>query len=134
MSVAAIRAALESALAAVTPTIATAWENAEFTPTPGTPYQRVYVLFAEPANTEISRSYMEQGFMQVSLAYPLNGGPGPAAARAELLRSIFYRGRSLLAAGVTTTIERTPEIAPGQFDGDRYVVPVRIRFFAHIPV
>lgn len=132
MSVTAIRAALETALAAMTPALATAYENAAFTPVAGTPYQAVAVLFARPSNTENAPSHMELGFMQVTLRYPVNTGPGAAAARAELIRTAFPRGRTVISSGIKTTISDTPEIMPGYVDGDRWAVPVRIRFFAHI--
>ena len=54
-----------------------------------------------------------------------------AEARAELIRDTFYRGRTFTASGVSVTIERTPEIAPAITEPDRYVVPVRVRFFAN---
>lgn len=133
MSAVLVRAALEVALATMAPPLATAYENAPFTPVAGAPYQRANVLFAEPANLEMgSARYTEQGYLQVSLAYPLNAGPAAATARAELLRSTFYRGASFSSGSVTVHIEKTPEIAPGRVEEDRFVVPVKIRFFAHI--
>ena len=69
---------------------------------------------------------------KVSLAYPLGAGPSAATTRAELIRSTFYRGASFTSGGVTVTISRTPEIAPGRVEEDRWVVPVRVRFHAHI--
>lgn len=131
MSLVLVRSALEVALAAMTPAISTAYENAPFTPVAGTPYQRVFLMAAEPANPEMGRFTRDQGILQVSLAYPLNAGPAAATARAELIRDTFYRGLSLTSGGIVTTIERTPEIAPGRVEEDRWVVPVRIRFFAN---
>lgn len=128
-----VRAALEVALAAMSPALGTAWENVPYSPVTGTPYQRVNLLLAEPANDEIGGGiYMEQGFMQVSLAYPLDTGSAAAAARADLIRSTFHRGASFSASGVTVNIERTPEIAPARIEEDRYVLPVKVRFYAHI--
>lgn len=134
MSALLVRAALETALAAMSPPLATAWENVPYAPVQGTPYQRATVLLAEPVNSEIGRQglHMEQGFMQVDLAYPLNAGTHDAITRAELIRTTFYRGASFTASGVTVNIERTPEIAPGRVEADRFVIPVRIRFYAHI--
>ncbi len=131
MSLLAVRNALETALNAMSPALATAWENAPYTPINGTAYQRVYMLAAEPENPEMGRHVIERGFLQVSLCYPLDAGPNAAMARAELIRSTFPRGAAFSASGVTTQIERTPEIAPAQIEDDRYVVPVRVRFFAH---
>lgn len=134
MSALKVRNALETALNGMSPALATAWENHAYTPVAGTPFQRVTVLLAEPVNAEIGRSglYMEQGFMQVDLAYPLNAGANAATTRAELIRTTFYRGASFTASGVTVTVERTPEIMPGRVDEDRFVVPVRVRFYAHV--
>ena len=133
MSALAVRAALEVALAAINPSLATAYENTPFAPAVGTAYQRVTLLLAEPANDEIGGGiYREEGFLQVDLAYPLDAGPKAATERAELLRTTFHRGASFTALGVTVNIERTPEIAPGRVEEDRFVLPVRIRFYAHI--
>lgn len=133
MSALAVRAALEVALAAMSPALATEWENSDsYTPVVGTPYQSAYVMFAQPDNPEMGGLYTEQGIFQITLRYPLGAGTSAAATRAELIRTTFYRGAAFTASGVTVTIQRTPEIAPGRVEDDRFVVPVRIRFFAHI--
>ena len=103
-------------------------------PVAGTAYQRVNVLFAEPDNAEMTASYTERGFMQVTLCYPADKGPGPAETRAELIRTAFKRGSSFTASGVTTRIVRTPEIRPAFNVGDRFCVPVRVRFEASVQV
>lgn len=134
MSMVAIRAALEVALAAISPAMPTAWENSAYQPVVGTAYQRVYLLPAPPDDIEIGRQglRLEQGILQVSLAYPLGTGPKAASDRALLIQQTFFRGASFTASGVTVCIERTPEILPGQIDEDRYVLAVRIRFYCHI--
>lgn len=131
MSLVSIRAALEAALAAMTPALATAWENAPYTPVVNTPYQRVYLLAADPLNPEMGTHTIERGYLQISLAYPLNTGPATAGARAELIRDTFYRGRSFTAGGVTVIVEKTPEVSPAIIEADRYVLPVKVRFFAN---
>lgn len=133
MSALAIRAALETALEGMSPAIATQWENAPYTPVVDTPYQRVNLLMNEPAAIEMSGAHhQEAGFMQVTLCYPLGTGHGAATTRAELIRQTFYRGATFTSGGVTTTIERHPEIAPALIEDDRYAVPVRVRFFANV--
>lgn len=132
MSVVSIRAALETALAAMSPALATQYENAAFTPTAGTPYQAVAVLFARPENTENRAAHVEIGFMLITLRYPLNTGSATAAARAEAIRTAFPRGLSLTSGSVTVTISDTAEIVPSYVEGDRFVIPVRVRFFSHI--
>lgn len=132
MSLPAVRSALESALASITPALATAYENVPFTPVTGVPYQAVYLMTAAPANIEIGPGYSEVGFLQVNLFYPLDAGPAAAMARAELIRAKFPFAASFVSGGVTVNIIATPEVAPGRADGDRYMVPVKARFSARI--
>jgi hypothetical protein len=132
MSVVQIRAALETALNAMSPSVLTAWENVPFTPTPGTAYQRAFIRLARPDNTEISRRHVERGFMQVSLCYPLNTGPGAVEARADLIRATFYRGASFTSGGITVTVINTPEIVTGEIEADRFVCHVTIPLFAPV--
>ena len=131
MSVVKVRTALEAAISAMTPALQTAYENVPFTPTHGTPYQRVNVLFAEPGNQEYGANYQELGFMQITLFYPLETGTGAANARAELIRQTFKRGSSFQNGGLSVVIERTPEIRPGANDGSFYILPVRARFYCN---
>lgn len=133
MSLVLIGGALEALLATITPELLTAHENEDFTPPDAdTPYQRADLIPARPDNQENNASYMAQGFLQVTLFYPLKAGAGVAGARAELVRSTFYRGRSVSSGGVTASISATPEIMAGAVDGDHFMVPVRIPFHAHI--
>lgn len=132
MSAVLVRSALESALAAMSPALAIANENWPYTPVVGTPYQRVTVLLAQPANDEFGPMYREEGFMQVDLKYPLNTGPAAAETRAELIRATFTRGTTLTASGQKVHVSKTPEIMPGRVEEDRYVKPIRIPFHAFI--
>lgn len=132
MSLASIRAALETALNGISPAIATAWENTSYTPVAGTPYQQVFLLTAEPANIEIGPGYIDRGIFQVSLFYPKDKGSQDAIARAELIRSTFPFGASFTSGTVTVNIIATPEIGPARPEDDRFMVPVRTRFSAHI--
>lgn len=133
MSELTVKAALESALDELLPAIATARENVHFeVPAPDVPYQRVDMLRNTPDNPEIGSGHQLLGILQVSLFYPANAGSGAALTRAQQIRDLFYRGLSITQGGITTTIENTPEIGSGSPDGDRYMVPVRIRWFASI--
>jgi len=132
MSIIKIRAALETALNNITPSIETAWENVPFTPTIGTPFQKCYLLLSEPDNSEYSTNYHAFGYMQIDLFYPLNNGSIDAMTRAELIRDTFKRGNSYNNNGIYVIIERTPEITPAYNDGEFYIIPVKVRFFAHI--
>lgn len=135
-----IRKALETALGALSPAIATAWENVNFTPpspptgqTTPPPYQKVTLSFAEPRNTEFGPVYQEQGYMQVQLVYPAGTGSATAEARAAMIRSAFPRGATFTADGQTVMVNLTPNILPGfTADDGRYVLTVRVPFFAQV--
>lgn len=131
MTQALAEAALETALNAMSPALATAWRNTPFTPTAGTPYQRVAFLYADPDNPVFGAGHQERGYMQIDLMYPMGAGPATAAARAELLRTTFARGSSFTASGTTPIIERTPSISDGVIEGDRWKVTVKIRFYVN---
>jgi hypothetical protein len=133
MSDAKVRAALETRLNAMVPALATAWENSAFMPVTGTPYQRVHVLRAEPENPTYDSFRRLLGFMQVTLMYPQAEGPGAAEARAELIRAQFPKGLALANGGVTVTVDKTPYVLAGAEEEDRWVLPVRVPYFANIP-
>ena len=127
-----IRAALETALNAMSPSLATAWENVAFVPVAGTAYQEVHLLCAKPFNAEFGDRHQEVGYMQVKLMYPLQIGTSTVAARAELLRTTFKRGNTFVSGGVTVMITATPEVGVGSVEGDRYAVAVKIPFMAQV--
>ena len=131
MSIVNVRAALETALAAIAPAVVTAWENRPL-PTVGqtTPYQIVNILLAEPDNATYGTEYHEVGYMQIRLMYPQQVGPAAAMTRAQVIRDAFYRGRTVSDSGTDVIIQRTPEILPGQNIDGRYQVTVKVRFFA----
>jgi len=140
MSIIKVRAALETAALAVAPAIDTVMQSGVFTLASGTahpgaykpqadrPYQRLYLIPAAPDDREISANFIERGVFQVSLFYPGFKGPGLAEARAELIRSAFYKGRTLSSGGLQTSIANVPEIGQGMEDLDRWMVPVSIRY------
>lgn len=132
MSVIKIRGALESVLNGITPTLSTSWENVPFTPVVGVPFQQVVLDLADPDNFEIGAVYEQRGIFQINLRYPQQNGTADANARAELIKSTFKRGLSINNAGVTVTIYRTPAIGTGAAVDDRWFLPVRIYFYAHL--
>jgi hypothetical protein len=133
MSIVSIRAALETRLNAMSPSLATAWEGVPFTPVTGTPYQQVNLLFADSENPTLGDAmYRQNGFMQVLLCYPPGTGAKAAATRAEAVRSQFPRGLGLSSGGIDVLIDKTPSIAPAIIDGDRYRIPVTVYFSADI--
>lgn len=133
MALVEIRTALEAKLNALTPSIATAWENVPFTPVVSTPYQQVNLMIADTLNPTMGGThYRVKGFMQVLLCYPPSVGAKIAATRADLLVNHFKRGTSLTSGGVTVIIDKTPSIAPALIDGVLYKIPVSIYFSADI--
>lgn len=133
MSIINIRAALETALNSVVPSIATAWENSEFTP-PATniPYQRAYLLLAKPDNFEQGRNYAEIGLFHIKLLYPKSTGSNAISARCEVLRNLFHRGATFISSGIRVIVTLTPEIVSEPMDGDRFSMSVKIPFSSFI--
>lgn len=127
-----IRRALEEHLDAMSPAIATAWEDQPFKPTAGTPYQRVHLLPGIPENPTRDSFTRELGLFQITLFYPGGRGPGAAEARAELIRQQFPKGLNLTVGGITTVISGSMQKLRGDNDGDRWALPVRIPYFANI--
>lgn len=133
MSLDKVRTALEIALHTMTPAMATAWENQDFSPTPGTPYQEAHLIPAFPDNSTMGDGhYRERGILQVSLKYPVNVGTATPMARAKLIRDTFFRGASFTSGGVTTRIGTTPVIGRGMVVNDRWVLPVSVSYFADV--
>jgi hypothetical protein len=132
MSINNIRAALELAVAAIMPSITTVFENTPFNPSADTNYQRVAIVFAAPNNQEYGRNYQEQGILNIGLYYNKHVGANESDLRAELIRSVFYRGASFINAGVTVTISSTPEVLPSFNDGEYFVRPVRVNFYSNL--
>lgn len=132
MSNSQITTALETALLATAPTFPTAWENVTFAPTQAA-YQVVTTLFTQPDNPTFGNNFQRQrGYLQVQLRYPLGEGKQNAVTRAETIAAAFPRGASFASGGITTVIERSPEIMAGYTDENRFIVNVKIRFFANI--
>lgn len=127
-----VRAALETALNAMSPALSTAWQNVSFTPVAGTAYQRCFLLPANPVNAEMGRRHDEVGIFQIDLMYPLQGGSSAAETRAELIRTTFYRSATFVSGGVAVVVQTTPHIEQGLPDGDRWKVTVKMQFKAQI--
>ena len=128
-----VRQALEVGLFAMTPTLATAWENQPYTPQSSVPYQRVTLVPSMPDNTTFGDGhYQERGLLFIELHYPINNGSVTAATRAELIRTTFNRGASFTNGGVTVVIEKTPEIGQGTVQDAFWVLPVRCHYYAEV--
>ena len=83
MSMVDVRNALEARLDAMSPALATAWENAEYKPVTGTPYQRVHMIPFPTDNPTLGDTQaMDSGILQVTLCYPELKGSKAALDRA----------------------------------------------------
>lgn len=129
MSTVLIRQALEGHLATLTPVIATVYENKDYVTVTGLPYQRTNILEAQPDNIVMGQSfYQELGIFQVTLFYPQNQTALPAQTRAELVRTLFRRGTSILKDGLSVNIRFTPKVGSGYIDESRYCIPISIYY------
>lgn len=124
-----IKQAFETDLMTFEP-LPTEFENDDFD-VPNGPYRQVFFLWPRPENpTYGDGHYRQRGILQVSLHYPIGEGSGEADLSGGKYREHFARGLSLTGNGVTTIIDETPEVGSGSKQGDRYVVVVRVRFYA----
>jgi len=113
-----IRAALEAHLNSM-PAISTAWENANFDPVIGTPYQRVNMLYAEPNDLTMGATRRREiGIFQITLCYPEGNGSVSAHDRFDLVVTHFKRGTVLSFSGANVLITKTPrKTTLGNIDG-----------------
>lgn len=133
MSVVLIRAALETALAAMTPALSTAYENTPFTPIAGTPYQRVWFLDFLTQTLELGgHMHRVRSYFQIDLMYPLQIGTAASAARGELISATFKAGATFSSGGILVLIPTTPVIGGGYVEGDRWKSVVKIDYAADI--
>jgi hypothetical protein len=132
MSLTAIRAALEQAVESITPSIATAWENVEYRPIEGVPYQRVYIIYADPNNQEYGKNYQEIGMLSINLYYPSKTGANALEQRIELIRQKFARGATFTSGGISVVMNRTPAVGPSFSEDGRYMRNISARFYVNI--
>lgn len=135
MTTAFIRQSLETALMAVTDTttIDTSFDGSVGSGTDGRPYQDVTIMFSKPDNPTMSPGFhRDKGIFQINLYYPLNFGPGAAQTRADAIIAAFPRGLSFTSAKISLIIDGTPYLSAGRVDGNRWMVPVKIPFFANV--
>lgn len=127
------RLAFEEAINAISPTIATAYENVSFTPTINVPYQQLYDIPSSNNHLFIDNSEFEGlGIFQITLRYPSGKGTKDVSNRAELYVSSFPCGLKLTKNGEIITVLQTPQIDVLGVNGDRYSVAVSINYKVYI--
>jgi len=127
-----VRDLLRIRLNAISSPLPTAWENVPFTPGV-VAWQKVDMLWARTENPTMGDRFRRQnGVMQISLMYPPNAGPDPAALKADALIAWFFRGYSAVSGSVKVWIDRTPYIGPAMQSGNWYLLPVSVPFLGDV--
>lgn len=107
------------------------FEDMDFQPTPGRPYEEVLVLFARPDNPTFGDGYFrERGILKVVLRYPSKTGKKNSGDRIEVFRTVFKRGTTLVNGPSKVIIDKTPEIGHGFNLHDRWVIPITIPWYS----
>ncbi len=128
-----VRRAFEKTLAAMASALPTAYENVIFTPVAGTPYQRINILRAAPADLVMGRTLTQlQGICQVSLFYPQGEGTADAELYAERIKALFKPPMSITEGSTRIDVNNTTTIATGFNDEDRWVIPISIPWSAYV--
>lgn len=135
MSYVDAKKAIEKKLSTLSGVIATAREGMSFTPTVGTPYQRINILKAAPEDMTQGRKMTRiSGIAQITLFYPAPVATGTTLPdnMAESIKALFKPVQTLTEGSTKVFITDSATIATGFADGDRWVVPVSVPFFANI--
>lgn len=126
-----IAVALEKRLALLSPGISIAYENIDFKPVTGVPYQRVNLLVNDPVDHAVTMDVLEQrGIFQVMLCYPLGGGRSPAQRQAQFTANHFAPVQDLTFGTAKVEIRKTPKVGSGRRDEDRWCIPVTVWWHA----
>lgn len=124
-----IRGALDTHLSTAPDLPPVAFENSNFEPVPGQTYAEAYLMPRNPANPTLGLQMQDLGGVyQISLYFPRGADTGEMDNLAGALQNHFYAGLILHAATMRVLIERTPAIAAGMPSGDRWLVPVSVRY------
>jgi hypothetical protein len=129
------KTAIEKKLALLVGVLPTARENMTYTPISGVAYQRINFLKAPDSNLVKGRKITRiSGIAQVTLFYPSPSIAGTtlADAMAEDIKAHFKPVQTLIEGSTKVFITDSPNIATGFPNGDRWVIPVSIQWFADI--
>lgn len=126
-----IRRALEIHLDELSPALATAYQNVEFTPAPGQAYQECFVLPAKGRARGLrQKTALHLGIFQVNLCYPAGSGTGDVDERADLLIEHFRPADTVLEFGGTKVRFRGFGTKASPIPGrpGLYVIPVSFTY------
>lgn len=127
MTIATIRAALESRLSGMGGALPSAMENVDYSPTVGVAWQRVRMLVNTPVDHAVTSDVIEhRGFLEVILHYPQGVGTATAAAKAQAIAARFAPVQTLSSGSTRVEITKTAHIGTGfPLDG-WFCIPVSI--------
>ena len=128
----AVRVALESHLAATTPSLpAIAWPNVPYARAEGTPYLRAAFRPAtrRPVTAGPSPEQRMSGLFYLTVFSPENKGANAGMAVADQLLARFNGSDSIVADSVTVRIEYS-EVKQPLHDPPFYAIPVEIGWYS----
>ena len=125
-----VQSALNDRLHTDFPSTPIAWENVKYTPVPGTPYLRAWLLPAEPRVMTLGPSPVihRTGIFQVDCFYPAGAGWGTAKAKAALVVATYKAGTRWVYNGLAVQSERAWPGPAMDDDQGWYHIPVSIRY------
>lgn len=128
MTVATIRAALESRLNGMASPLPTAWDAMHYTPSVGTPWQRVRLLMNQPVDHAVTADLVQyRGILEVMLFYPTGNGTSAIAAKAQAIADRFAPVQTLTSGSTRVEITQTARIGSGlAMDDGWYAMGVSI--------
>jgi hypothetical protein len=129
-----IRAAFTAKLLTLSPMPSIAWENVEYTPTPGIPYLMPFLLPGEPVQAELGQAGQNRhvGIYQVSVYSPSGKGVGDISTLRDKVIDLFKRGTVLTYSATSLTIQKSFG-GPTMQETDWIHLPVTIRYMLLAP-
>lgn len=128
-----IKRACEKHLAALVPSVVTAYEGVNFDAPSNTMYQRCQFTISPPDDPVFGTGYhRERVQFQVFVVDPLGKGTTNALQRAELIRLHFAKGTTLVEGTTPLHVLTTPQIAGNSVSQGKVIVPVLIDLIAEV--
>lgn len=128
-----IKRACEKHLAALVPSVVTAYEGVNFDAPSNAMYQRCQFTISPPDDPVFGTGYhRERVQFQVFVVDPLGKGTTDALQRAELIRLHFAKGTTLVEGATPLHVLTTPQIAGNSVSQGKVIVPVLIDLVAEV--
>jgi len=110
----------------------TVWENTNYTPITGLPFQRCFLqaFSDEPIGSDIETRF--RGMFYVRLDYPQGAGVKQIQDRAQMIKNSFNLKTSLTKDNLRVYVDKQPDFKIDGNDGDRFCGIVEIRFITNL--